>query len=80
MKLKFKHQDFQTLAVEAVVDCFNGQPNRSGITYRIDPGTRIQEEMFKSAILFQKSQENSIPLRGGCFCGVRRGMVEVMIL
>ncbi len=25
MKLKFKHQDFQTQAVHAVVDLFNGQ-------------------------------------------------------
>lgn len=38
MKIKFKHQAFQAHAVEAVVDCFAGQPNTSGIRYRIDPG------------------------------------------
>ncbi|MDA3941269.1 MAG: DEAD/DEAH box helicase family protein, partial [Spirochaetia bacterium] len=38
MKLKFKKQAYQSLAVEAVVDCFKGQPNTSGINYRIDPG------------------------------------------
>lgn len=38
MKIKFKHQTFQAHAVEAVVDCFAGQPNTSGIRYRIDPG------------------------------------------
>jgi type III restriction enzyme len=38
MKLKFKQQGFQTDAVEAVADCFAGQPLSSGITYRIDPG------------------------------------------
>ncbi|WP_197743363.1 DEAD/DEAH box helicase family protein [Desulfosarcina ovata] len=38
MKLKFKHQSYQTSAVEAVVDCFAGQVNTSGIVYRIDPG------------------------------------------
>src|SRR5690554_942322 len=38
MKLKFKIQAYQTEAVEAVVDCFAGQPNVSGINYRIDPG------------------------------------------
>lgn len=38
MKLKFKKQAYQTRAVEAVVDCFKGQPNTSGIGYRIDPG------------------------------------------
>ena len=38
MKLKFKKQAYQTQAVEAVVDCFKGQLNTSGISYRIDPG------------------------------------------
>ena len=38
MKLKFKKQAYQSLAVDAVVDCFKGQPNSAGISYRIDPG------------------------------------------
>ena len=38
MKLKFKKQPFQTDAVNAVVDCFAGQPKTEGVTYRIDPG------------------------------------------
>ncbi|WP_374090456.1 type III restriction-modification system endonuclease [Methylomicrobium lacus] len=38
MKLKFKSQAYQTHAVEAVVKCFAGQPKRSGVQYRIDPG------------------------------------------
>lgn len=38
MKLKFKIQTFQTKAVEAIVDCFKGQPNQKGQNYRIDPG------------------------------------------
>jgi type III restriction enzyme len=38
MKLKFKKQAYQTDAVNAVVDCFAGQPKTEGITYRIDPG------------------------------------------
>ncbi|AKJ66947.1 type III restriction enzyme [Pandoraea thiooxydans] len=40
MKLKFKTQAYQTAAVQAVVDCFKGQPPASAeaITYRIDPG------------------------------------------
>ena len=38
MKLKFKKQPFQTDAVNAVVECFAGQPKTEGITYRIDPG------------------------------------------
>jgi type III restriction enzyme len=40
MKLKFKTQSYQTAAVQAVVDCFKGQPPASSeaISYRIDPG------------------------------------------
>jgi type III restriction enzyme len=38
MKLQFKIQPYQTDAVDAVVDVFAGQPRRTGITYRIDPG------------------------------------------
>lgn len=55
MKLKFKKQAFQTRAVEAVVDCFKGQPNTTGIKYRIDPGSDKQQRMddsgFKNADL-----------------------------
>jgi len=40
MKLKFKTQAYQTAAVQAVMDCFKGQPLASSeaISYRIDPG------------------------------------------
>lgn len=38
MKLKFKQQAYQTAAVEAVVNCFAGQPYQTGINYRIDTG------------------------------------------
>jgi type III restriction enzyme len=40
MKLKFKTQAYQTAAVQAVVDCFKGQPPASAeaISYRVDPG------------------------------------------
>jgi type III restriction enzyme len=53
MKLKFKVQPYQTNAVEAVVDCFAGQPKVDGLTYRIDPGQKAQaaafDEGFKNA-------------------------------
>ena len=38
MKFRFKVQTFQTDAVDAVVDCFKGQPPSNGLRYRIDPG------------------------------------------
>lgn len=41
MKLKFKTQAYQTAAVQAVVDCFQGQvPHHGGIRYRLDPGSQ----------------------------------------
>lgn len=50
MKLKFKTQAYQTAAVQAVVDCFMGQPPASAeaISYRIDPGKARQgvEDLF----------------------------------
>ena len=42
MKLQFKKQAYQINAVNAVVDCFIGQPNASGIQYRVDPGRAQQ--------------------------------------
>jgi type III restriction enzyme len=39
MKFRFKVQPFQTEAVEAVADCFQGQPLGTALRYRIDPGT-----------------------------------------
>ena len=55
MKLKFKTQAYQTEAVDAVVDCFAGQPRNDGISYRIDPGRAKQASLdadgFKNADL-----------------------------
>lgn len=41
MKLKFKKQEYQSDAVNAVADCFAGQPKVEGVSYRIDPGKGI---------------------------------------
>ena len=38
MKLKFKHQQYQEDAVNAVIDCFRGQPRDSIQKYRYDIG------------------------------------------
>jgi type III restriction enzyme len=52
MKLKFKTQAYQTAAVQAVVDCFAGQPNMpGGVRYRLDPGTRPTEPFSPQAAL-----------------------------
>ncbi len=53
MKLKFKTQAYQSAAVQAVVDCFKGQPPTSAeaITYRIDPGQAKKgtEDLFSES-------------------------------
>lgn len=48
MKIQFKKQAFQTAAVEAVTDCFAGQPMDGGLHYRIDPSRReaSPQQMF----------------------------------
>ena len=38
MKLRFKQQQYQIDAVEAVADCFEGQPLSDARKYRLDPG------------------------------------------
>ncbi len=48
MKLQFKKQAYQTKAVQAVVDCFKGQPKQSAITYTIDPGTTVEGAIPKN--------------------------------
>ncbi len=40
MKFQFKVQQYQTDAVDAVVDSFAGQPKHDGVSYRMDPGRR----------------------------------------
>ena len=41
MKFNFKIQDYQTDAVEAVVDCFEGQIYSNGVSYRRDLGNLL---------------------------------------
>ncbi|MEK3915529.1 type III restriction-modification system endonuclease [Paenibacillus sp. FSL H7-0331] len=49
MKLKFKHQQFQTDAVQCVVDCFDGQPIVVS-RFTLDPGKQpaIEQMMWET--------------------------------
>ena len=53
MRIKFKVQSYQSAAVQAVVDCFKGQPPASAeaISCRIDPGQAKKgvEDLFAEA-------------------------------
>lgn len=58
MKLKFKKQVFQTDAVNAVADCFAGQPKSEKISYRIDPGRNgatVKNGQTQAAMDFSQS-------------------------
>ncbi len=45
---QFKPLDYQRVAAEAVVDCFEGQPRLEALSYQIDPGREasVQAAMF----------------------------------
>jgi type III restriction enzyme len=49
MKLQFKVQQYQTEAVDAVVDVFAGQPYADGVKYRIDPGKETAPTLMEDA-------------------------------
>lgn len=66
MKLKFKRQAYQTAAVEAVVNCFAGQPHTAGLSYRIDPGPGNETPQLTLAAMEEmtgfKNSDIALPL------------------
>ena len=54
MKLQFKVQQYQTEAVDAVVDVFTGQPYADGVKYRIDPGKDAALTLLEDARAAQR--------------------------
>ncbi len=61
MKLQFKVQQYQTEAVDAVVDVFAGQPFADGVKYRIDPGKDIAPTLLDDAGLRNSAIAVSMP-------------------
>ena len=60
MKLQFKVQQYQTDAVDAVVEVFTGQPKHDGVSYRIDPG---RQKPTAAPALFETSTTPDSGLR-----------------
>lgn len=60
MKLQFKIQQYQTDAVDAVVEVFAGQPKHDGVSYRIDPG---RAKPATAPMLFDPSATSDSGLR-----------------
>lgn len=54
MKFNFKIQDYQTDAVDAVVDCFEGQIYSDNVSYRIDQGSN----QFKNTQITLTTDDN----------------------
>lgn len=55
MKLNFRRDyTHQISAVASVVDCFSGQMNTAGLTYRIDPGVRMNDAGLAQLDLFEQ--------------------------
>ena len=52
MKLKFKIQQYQTDAVESVINVFKGQPNQANLEYRMDKGKLYVVDSKKHDIKF----------------------------
>ena len=56
MEIRFKTLDYQKDAVQAIVDCFQGQPRSTGINYTIDQGiiktkqSTAQTDMFAEGL------------------------------
>lgn len=50
MKIQFKVQPYQTEAVNAVLECFIGQPYQDAFSYRIDPGSTKATHPTQQAI------------------------------
>src|SRR5690554_2558809 len=58
MKIQFKVQPYQTAAVEAVLECFAGQPYQDAFSYKIDPGASEQEHSYQYRIPDSSSAEH----------------------
>lgn len=61
MKLQFKVQQYQTEAVDAVVDIFAGQPYADGVKYRVDPGKAAAATLLEDAGL--RNTDVTVPYR-----------------
>ncbi|MFD6949475.1 restriction endonuclease subunit R [Nocardiopsis sp. TSRI0078] len=62
MKLQFKVQQYQTDAVDAVVEVFDGQPKYDGVSYRIDPGkvkSTISPALFEANATLDSGLRNA---------------------
>jgi len=69
MQIKFKSQDYQTSAVESIVDCFKGQSKTAGISYRIDPGKVKAKTKGQSTL--EDFEENDVP------DGIKNSEIEI---
>lgn len=65
MRIHFKALSYQLDAVQAVVDCFKGQPANTGIQYRIDPGRENAKVKVDTTAPQGDMFEQELGLQGG---------------
>ncbi|GHN65334.1 hypothetical protein LOB14_09760 [Lactobacillus delbrueckii subsp. lactis] len=51
MKFKFTIQQYQTDAVNSVVNVFKGQPKQGGVSYRRDVGKEYEVKLSDSEVI-----------------------------
>lgn len=59
MKFNFKIQQYQTDAVDSVVNCFKGQPFIDNVSYRRDIGNKREKQEY-SQMSFVSNNEHEI--------------------
>ena len=59
MKFNFKIQQYQTDAVNSVVNCFKGQPYQDKVSYRRDLGSKVEEKKYSQMTFSLDSEHNS---------------------
>lgn len=52
----FKTMAYQTAAVQAVVECFKGQPFEENFRYRVDPGQRAEAGLYDETAGFRNAE------------------------
>jgi len=64
-KIEFKELPYQTAAVDAVLECFAGQPYQSPFNYRVDPGVvkvEPKNEEVQSSLAIEVENTNELDM------------------
>ena len=60
MKFNFKIQQYQTYAVESVVNCFKGQPYIDNVSYRRDIGNKREMQTYSQMSFVNNDEQGTL--------------------